>query len=167
PTTPSANDTMTVPNPPRGGVPARQTTPDALSASSAAAREAVLLIAHGSRRSSANDDLVRLRQIVAERGPYSLVEIAYLELVEPTIAAGAERCVRGGAERVLMLPYFLSAGAHVVDDLEVDRRTLAERYPGVEFVLCPPLGLHPLLVEVVLERLAEGRGGRSLGPGRS
>lgn len=119
---------------------------------------AVLLIAHGSRRDEANRDLARLADLVRARGEYPIVEIAYLELADPTIPQGARRCVEQGAATVLMLPYFLSAGAHVTDDLERSRQQCEGEHPGVAFRLCPPLGLHPLLVEVVLARLTEGEG---------
>lgn len=116
----------------------------------------VLLIAHGSRRPEANQDLVRLADIVRARDVYPIVEIAYLELAEPTIPDGARACVRRGARRVLMLPYFLSAGAHVVEDLRRYRGELDAEFSGVDFRVCPPLGLHPKLVDVVFERLDEG-----------
>ena len=122
-------------------------------------KTAVLLIAHGSRRPVANDDLVQLAQLVAERGGYEIVEVSYLELAEPTISNGGRRCVERGASRVLMLPYFLSAGVHVVNDLESQRSALQVEFPHIEFVLCPHLGLHPLMAEIVLERLAEGNMG--------
>ena len=116
---------------------------------------AVLLIAHGSRRTAANDDLVQLAQLVAERGGYQIVEVSYLEVTEPTIAAGGRKCVERGARRVLLLPYFLSAGMHVVHDLESQRAALATEFPQAEFVLCPHLGLHPLMAEIVLDRLGQ------------
>lgn len=119
---------------------------------------AVLLIAHGSRRAEANADLVRLAEAVSERGQYGIVRIAYLELAEPTISQGARACVESGARDVLLLPYFLSAGEHAAGDLERHRRELAEEFPEVGFTLCPPLGLHPLIVEIVLDRLQEGSG---------
>ena len=117
---------------------------------------AVLLIAHGSRRASANQDLVQLAGLVAERGRFEIVEVSYLELLEPTISTGGRTCVERGARRVLMLPYFLSAGVHVVTDLDEQRHQLAMQFPEVEFVLCPHLGLHPLMAEIVLARLREG-----------
>lgn len=117
---------------------------------------AVLLIAHGSRRAAANQDLVQLAQQVADSGGYQIVEVSYLELAEPTIAAGGRNCVKRGARRVLLMPYFLSAGVHVVNDMEEQRSALAAEFPQVEFLLCPHLGLHPLMVEIVLGRLAEG-----------
>lgn len=120
-------------------------------------RTAALLIAHGSRRKDANDDLVHLADEVKRRGRYDLVEIAYLEVTPPTIADGGRACARAGATRVLMLPYFLSAGNHVTEDLERHRRDLSVEFPATEFVLCAPLGLHPLIVDVVCERLEQGR----------
>ena len=116
----------------------------------------VLLIAHGSRRTEANEDLARLAESVKQRSPYRAVEIAYLELTEPTIPEGARRLIEQGVQRILMLPYFLSAGAHVADDLQRIRRELQQEHGGVRFVLCPPLGLHPRMLDIVLDRLEQG-----------
>ena len=117
---------------------------------------AVLLIAHGSRRKEANDDLVRLAEIVRQRRPGTLVEASYLEIAAPSIPEGARNCIDQGATSVMMLPYFLSAGAHVVSDLQRFRDELAAEFPDVTFTLCPPLGLHPLMADIVLDRLQAG-----------
>ena len=116
---------------------------------------AVLLIAHGSRRQEANDDLLLLADAIRKRNLYQTIEVSYLEIASPTIPEGARRCVEQGADRILMLPYFLSAGAHVVDDLKRHQRELASEFPDVSIELCRPLGLHPLLIDVVLQRLDE------------
>lgn len=116
---------------------------------------AILLIAHGSRRSAANEELVRIAEQLRSRRPEAIVEIAYLELAEPTIPQAAAACVKGGAAQVRMLPFFLSPGSHVVEDLERFRGEFERQYPGIEFVLCPPLGMHPLLIEILLVRLEE------------
>lgn len=116
---------------------------------------ALLLIAHGSRRPEANADLDHLAGVLRARGEYLLVEPAYLELCEPAIVPGGDRCVAAGATRVVLVPYFLSAGVHVVEDLTAARDELARRHPAVEFLLADPLGRHPLLAEVVAERARE------------
>ncbi len=117
-------------------------------------RTALLLIAHGSRRAEANADLEDLAAKVRERGDYRHVQAAYLELCPPDIVAGGVSCVEAGATKVVLLPYFLSAGVHVVDDLTAARDELRKRFPAAEFVLAAPLGRHPLLTEIVLERAA-------------
>lgn len=116
---------------------------------------AILLIAHGSRRQEANDDLRQLARMLAERCPDEIISCAYLELSEPTIPQGMQTCVDLGATQVRMLPYFLSAGAHVSDDLSRYRREFAEAYPDLDIRLCPPIGLHPKMVDILLERLQQ------------
>jgi sirohydrochlorin ferrochelatase len=116
---------------------------------------AVLLIAHGSRLARANADLQQLAEQLRSRLPGHIIETAYLELTEPTIPQGAESCVTLGANRVLLLPYFLAAGTHVTEDLQRYRAQFAERWPSVRFDLCPPLGLHPLMLDIVCDRLNE------------
>lgn len=116
---------------------------------------AVLLIAHGSRRAEANEDLVQLANLITVRGHYQIVEVSYLELAEPSISQGGRNCVDRGARLVLMMPYFLSAGVHVVNDLQAMRKDLTTQFPQVEFILCPHLGLHPLMADIVLDRLTE------------
>jgi len=116
---------------------------------------ALLLIAHGSRREEANADLCHVVEAMRRRGQFDVVDAAYLELAEPTIDEGAASCIARGARRVILLPYFLSAGIHVRRDLAEMRDRLGARYPEVEFRLGEPLGPHPLLLEVVAERAAE------------
>jgi sirohydrochlorin ferrochelatase len=115
--------------------------------------KAVLVIAHGSRHGPANDDLHQLVARLAEPADYPIVEPAFLELAEPDIQAGGDRCVGRGATRVLMVPYFLSAGVHLLRDLTAARDALNRRHPGVEFRLGPALGPDPLLDRLVAERI--------------
>ena len=123
--------------------------------SSERARTAILLIAHGSRQPSANDDLRELAARLSSQGTYSIVEPSFLELAEPELLAGGRRCVELGATRVLMIPYFLSAGVHLRRDLTAARDELNRRHPDVEFILGSPLGPHLLLDQLVAERIRE------------
>ena len=112
---------------------------------------ALLLIAHGSRNADANADLLHLAEEL--RTDYPVVVASYLELAPPGIDDGARLCVSQGASRVVLVPYFLSAGVHVRRDLTEVRDRLAIEFPHVDFRLADPLGRHPLLVEVVRQRV--------------
>ena len=115
---------------------------------------ALLLIAHGSRQPDANADLAYVADELRRRGR-RIAEASYLELASPNIDEGGARCAAAGATCVVLLPYFLSAGVHVLRDLTAARDRLAARFPGVEFRLAEPLGRHPLLLDVVTERARE------------
>ena len=116
---------------------------------------AVLLIAHGSRNAAANDDLLALARRIAKTGTHPIVEPCFLELADPDIPAGGRRCVERGARSVLMIPYFLSEGVHLIRDLTAARDALALAHPSANFRLAPPLGPHPLLDELVAIRIRE------------
>ena len=60
---------------------------------------------------------------------------------------------------MILLPYFLSAGVHVQRDLQAYRDQLAKNYPQTTVILAEPLGRHPLLVDIVLQRAAEAAAG--------
>ena len=116
---------------------------------------ALLLIAHGSRQPEANDDLNALADEMRRSGAYAVVAASFLELAEPTIEGAGRGCVEVGVDRVILLPYFLSAGVHVRRDLQEQRDRLAAAFPQVEFLLAEPLGPHPLLREIVVQRARE------------
>lgn len=118
-------------------------------------RTALLLIAHGSRHDDANADLYHVMTELRQRGDHPVVEAAFLELAEPDIDEGGARCVAQGAKRVVLVPYFLSAGVHVKRDLAGARERLSEQFPDVEFRLAEPLGRHPLLIDVLAQRVRE------------
>lgn len=117
---------------------------------------ALLLIAHGSRHAEANADLHHVAAELRGRG-LPIVIASFLELAEPGIEAGGRECVRLGASRVVLVPYFLSAGIHVRRDLAQARDNLAAEFPRVAFTLAEPLGRHPLLIDVVSQRAEEAQ----------
>jgi sirohydrochlorin ferrochelatase len=115
-------------------------------------RRALLLIAHGSRHQEANADLHFFAEELRGRGHYDLVLASYLELAEPSIEQAGATCVEQGADRVVLLPFFLSAGVHVQRDLTAARDRLTARFPHIDFRLAEPLGRHPSLLTIVEER---------------
>ncbi len=118
-------------------------------------KTAILLMGHGSRIAEANAALNQIATMVKARSGAQIVEVAFRELHQPDIQAGIDSCVAQGASRILLYPYFLFAGAHVLHDLPDEMERAKERHAGLKMVLGQPLGVHPKLAEVVCERLDE------------
>lgn len=116
---------------------------------------AVLLIGHGSPRPEVQTAFLALADLVRAASGIKVVEVAFLSCVQPDIAAGIDRCVAQGIQRLVLCPYFLFAGSHVRQDLPAAMEAAAQRHPGVTLVLAEPLGVHPKLAEVVCERVAQ------------
>lgn len=122
--------------------------------SEAATDLGIVVIAHGSRRAEANQDLYELAERMRLAG-FRHTFPAFLELAEPTILDAGEQCVAAGVRKVVLAPFFLSNGRHVREDLENFRRTLAAKHPTVDFRLAGPLGPHPFLDQILAERIRE------------
>lgn len=112
----------------------------------------LLLVDHGSRFQEANDMLIEVAAMVKRLGVLDCVHYAHMELAEPTIRQGFAACVREGATAVVVHPYFLSPGRHSTSDIPRMVAEAAKDYPGIEFCVTEPLGVHPKIGEVVLER---------------
>ncbi|MCC6746099.1 MAG: amidohydrolase family protein [Deltaproteobacteria bacterium] len=119
----------------------------------ARARRAILLVDHGSRRAEANALLERVARLVAVKaGPEMVVRHAHLELAPPTVPEGLAACVAAGAREIAVHPYMLAPGRHAAEDIPRLVAEAAALYPEVNIRVTEPLGLHPAISELVLER---------------
>ena len=112
----------------------------------------LLLVDHGSRFQAANDMLADVAALVRRISGRECVHHAHMELAEPTIEQGFATCVHDGATAVVVHPYFLSPGRHSMSDIPRMVAEAAKAFPDIAFCVTDPLGLHPKICEVVLER---------------
>lgn len=110
---------------------------------------AVLLVGRGSTDPDANAEVHRAARLLWEGRGVGMVEPAFVSLARPSVPEGLERCRRLGAERIVVLPYFLFRG------ILPDR--IAEQAAG--YAVAPVIGDCDELADLVLERHAEAVGG--------
>lgn len=120
-------------------------------------KRAVLLVDHGSRRPEANALLESVAAAVAERVPEWIVRCAHMELAPPDIAAGIDACVSSGADEIVVCPYFLGPGNHTSKDIPRLVDAASARHSKIRVRIADPLGLHPKLVDVLLDRVDAAR----------
>ena len=114
----------------------------------------LLIVAHGSRREASNNEIRALARGVHGEpdNRYGMVECAFLELAEPSIPDAVRQCIERGATRVTVLPYFLSAGRHVVSDIPAEVSRVAGDYPDIPIRILPYLGAAGALTEFILQQ---------------
>ena len=113
----------------------------------------LLLIAHGSRRQSANDEIMQLAERIAARADndYAAVVPAFLELAEPNIHEGIHQCVEMGASHITVMPYFLAAGNHVNKDIPGEIACAQAGAPQVKIEMSQYLGANEAMAGLVLD----------------
>lgn len=115
----------------------------------------VIIVDHGSRRAESNDLLLEVVALFSSQTSYKIVEPAHMELASPTLAEAFERCVRRGAKLVIVHPYFLLPGRHWDQDIPALAAAAAKEHPGVRCLVTAPLGLHPLMIQIMDERIRD------------
>ena len=114
---------------------------------------ALIIVDHGSKRGESNAMLEEFVERFRAFTPYRIVEPAHMELAEPTIAQAFDKCVAAGADCVVVMPYFLLPGRHWSVDIPRLTAEAAAKHPGVKFLVTAPIGLHPLMRDIVQSRV--------------
>ena len=113
---------------------------------------ALLLVAHGSRRKQSNDEVAHLAEKLKSNcgEQYDIVKPAFLELSDVLIPEGIEQCISEGATSITVLPYFLNSGRHVVEDIPNIINICMARHANINISLSPHLGASDLMVDLLI-----------------
>ncbi|MFS8204548.1 sirohydrochlorin chelatase [Streptomyces sp. CWNU-52B] len=114
----------------------------------------VLLVGRGSTDPDANAEVHRTARLLWEGSGYAGVETAFVSLAAPDVPSGLDRCVRLGARRIVVLPYFLFAGL-LPDRIQLQAEGWAAAHPEVEVRSADVVGPEPELLDLVMDRYRE------------
>lgn len=114
--------------------------------------KALLLIAHGSNRQFSNNEIRtltdRLRNKI--RSHFDYIACVFLEISEPSIADGIRQCAAAGIKEIVLLPYFLSAGKHIAEDIPAIVEAQRKHYPQIDMRICDYLGKRPEMEDLLM-----------------
>lgn len=116
----------------------------------------VLLVGRGSSDPEPNMGLAATARWLWESTRCGGVEIAFSDVTEPRPPAGFQRCVRLGARRIILLPYFLFQGV-LMERLHGLLPAAAGEYPAVEFAFAGRDGLaaFPSVVDLITRQVEQ------------
>jgi sirohydrochlorin ferrochelatase len=116
---------------------------------------AVILLGHGSRVPEAGRSMEKVASGLKSRFGYEIVEVCYLSRLGPHLPDAFKKCVKQGAHSVVVIPYFLHEGLHIVLDIPAELQDLASQYAHVRVILGKNLGFDEVLVDLVEKRIAD------------
>ena len=120
-------------------------------------KTAVIILGHGSRTGDADSSIKRVAADVKASGGFELVAHAFLQYMQPRPEAVVEQCVRTGATKIVIVPFFLQPGAHMTKDVPALASLMRTRHPDVEIVVTDIAGSHPLMATIVADRVRAHR----------
>jgi sirohydrochlorin cobaltochelatase len=115
----------------------------------AASRPAIILFAHGARDPRWAEPFLRVAERVRAAAPDVPFEVAYLEHLEPNLAAAARHLAQGGAKSIRVVPLFIGRGGHL--RVEVPRLVaeVVAALPGIAIDLALPAGDDDAVIEAL------------------
>jgi sirohydrochlorin cobaltochelatase len=121
-------------------------------------RAMVVLVGRGSTDPDANAEIAKVARLLYEGRGLAGVEPAYISLAAPGVPAALERCRRLGAERIVVLPYFLFGGV-LPDRIVAQSGDWAAAHPELPVTVAGLIGDCDELAGVVVERYTEALAG--------
>jgi len=115
-------------------------------------KKGLLIIGHGSRSNEAKKGFSDMIDIVKEKTDKYIIKGAYMEISKPFIPEVVEEMVNEDIKDITVVPYFLYEGIHIKEDIPHIIEELDNKYEGVNFKISKPLGVEPVLGDILLER---------------
>ncbi|WDP89920.1 MAG: CbiX/SirB N-terminal domain-containing protein [Desulfobacter sp.] len=120
--------------------------------------KALVIAAHGSRKKESAVEVAALTEKLAKKAKpeFDLVVHGFLQFSEPFLPGVVEDAVNKGADQVVIFPFFISAGAHIMTDIPELVRACEEKYPGTAFILTRHLGAVQGIEDIILDEVSRG-----------
>jgi sirohydrochlorin cobaltochelatase len=113
----------------------------------------VLIIGHGSKDPNARMSI----QYVTDKllPTYRNVSYCFLEIEEPTIEQGIQRCQADKPEVLVIVFYFLHEGAHVKRDIYGDLNPALEKFKIKRHIITDHIGTDEKMIDFIIARTRE------------
>ena len=94
--------------------------------------KAIILFGHGARDVRWREPFDRLAALWKAQHPDTLVQLAFLEMMDPSLEAAVTSFVSAGASDILVVPVFFGQGGHLRNDFPVLLNSCQEKFPSVK-----------------------------------
>src|SRR5258708_7626162 len=95
-------------------------------------KTSILIVGHGSRDASANQEFETLVAEYQKSRPELNVKHCYIELALPPLQPALEELARA-SEKILVVPLMLFAAGHVKNDIPLALDAARRKFPNVKF----------------------------------
>jgi len=119
--------------------------------------EAIILMGHGSRAPEAGMDMEAVAGRLREKFGYSRVEICFMSGLGPHLPEVLEKCVKSNFIRILVIPYFLHMGVHLLKDIPEMMQEEVKKFPHIKLILGKSIGFDEGIVNLIGRRINESK----------
>ena len=113
--------------------------------------QAIVLFGHGARDIRWREPFDRLAALWKTQHSESAVELAFLEMMEPSLEHAIASLVAAGATEVVVVPVFFGQGGHLRNDFPVLLSACQEKYPKIALSATPAVGEDLAVLQAIVD----------------
>jgi sirohydrochlorin ferrochelatase len=116
-------------------------------------KKALLIVDRGSREPDVRRELEQICFLAKQRADYDHVDYSFLEVLPPFIPEGISQCMAAGTNFITVMPYFLYPGMKLKDTVKQSAKIGRDK--NLKLVITKPLSYHPMMVQLIIDRIDE------------
>lgn len=93
--------------------------------------KAIILFGHGARDARWREPFDRLVALWKAQHPQVLVQLAFLEMMEPSLSGAIANLASQGVEQITVVPVFFGQGGHLRNDFPLLLEECRTQYPQI------------------------------------
>ena len=113
--------------------------------------KAIILFGHGARDSRWREPFDRLASLWHEQHISTPVELAFLEMMQPSLEEAVTALAGKGATQIVIVPVFFGQGGHLRNDFPVLLQACQEKFPTVSLSATLAVGEDTAVLQAIVD----------------
>ena len=113
--------------------------------------KAIILFGHGARDIRWREPFDRLVSLWREQQPNIPVELAFLEMMEPSLEAAITALSTQGATQITVVPVFFGQGGHLRNDFPVLLSSCQQQFPQITLSATSAVGEDAAILQAIVD----------------
>ena len=113
--------------------------------------KAIILFGHGARDARWREPFDRLVTMWRAQHPNAAVELAFLEMMQPSLEEAVGSLAQKGAQEIVIVPVFFGQGGHLRNDFPVLLQDCQKRYPALKLSATSAAGESPTILQAIID----------------
>ena len=113
--------------------------------------KAIILFGHGARDPRWRESFDRLATLWRAQHLGAPVEVAFLEMMQPSLEEAVASLARSGATQVTVVPVFFGQGGHLRNDFPVLLDVCREKFPQIALSSTPAVGEDLAVLQAIID----------------
>jgi sirohydrochlorin cobaltochelatase len=113
--------------------------------------KAIILFGHGARDSRWREPFDRLASLWRAQHPDTLVELAFLEMMQPSLEEAVTALSAKGATNLTVVPVFFGQGGHLRNDFPILLEECRGKFPNLILSATPAVGEDLAVLQAIVD----------------